>query len=48
MPFLPGGIFAQGVVMQVVQSPKSLGIYMEDDHAGGGTRVIYVDGRPHP
>ncbi len=34
--------------MQVVQSPKSLGIYMEDDHAGGGNRVIYMDGRPHP
>ena len=33
--------------MQVVQSPKSMAIYMEDDHAGGGNRVIYMDGRPH-
>ena len=32
--------------MQVVQSPKSMGIYMEDDHAGGGNRVIFMDGRP--
>lgn len=49
MPFLPlNTLFAQGTVMQVVQSPKSVGIYMEDDHAGGGNRVIYLDGRPHP
>lgn len=48
MPFLPlNTLFAQGTVMQVVQSPKSLGIYMEDDHAGGGNRVIWMDGRPH-
>src|SRR5215469_12339026 len=48
MPFLPlNTLFAQGTVMQIVQSPKSLGIYMEDDHAGGGNRVIYMDGRPH-
>jgi hypothetical protein len=48
MPFLPlNTLFAQGTVMQVVQSPKSLSIYMEDDHAGGGNRVIYMDGRPH-
>ncbi|HEY4360514.1 MAG TPA: hypothetical protein VGN17_06080 [Bryobacteraceae bacterium] len=48
MPFLPlNSAFAQGTVMQVSQSPKSLGIYMEDDHAGGGNRVIYMDGRPH-
>jgi hypothetical protein len=48
MPFLPlNTAFAQGTVMQVVQSPKSMGIYMEDDHAGGGNRVIYIDGRPH-
>jgi hypothetical protein len=48
MPFLPlNTAFAQGTVMQVVQSPKSMGIYMEDDHAGGGNRVIYMDGRPH-
>ena len=48
MPFLPlNTLFAQGTVMQVVQSPKALGIYMEDDHAGGGNRVIYMDGRPH-
>ena len=33
--------------MQIVQSPKSMGIYMEDDHAGGGNRVIFMDGRPH-
>jgi hypothetical protein len=48
MPFLPlNTAFAQGTVMQVVQSPKSLGIYMEDDHAGGGNRVIHMDGK-HP
>jgi hypothetical protein len=48
MPFLPlNTAFAQGTVMQVVQSPKSMGIYMEDDHAGGGNRVIFMDGRPH-
>src|SRR5262245_8626456 len=48
MPFLPlNTLFAQGTVMQIVQSPKSLGIYMEDDHAGGGNRVILMDGRPH-
>jgi hypothetical protein len=49
MPFLPlNTLFAQGTVMQIVQSPKSMGIYMEDDHAGGGNRVIYMDGRQHP
>lgn len=49
MPFLPlNTLFGQGTVMQVVQSPKSIGIYMEDDHDGGGTRVISLDGRPHP
>lgn len=48
MPFLPlNTLFAQGTVMEIVQSPKSMGIYMEDDHAGGGNRVIYMDGRPH-
>src|SRR5215471_5861699 len=48
MPFLPlNTLFAQGTVMQIVQGPKSMGIYMEDDHAGGGNRVISLDGRPH-
>jgi hypothetical protein len=48
MPFLPlNTLFAQGTVMQVVQSPKSMAIYMEDDHAGGGNRVVSMDGRPH-
>ena len=48
MPFLPlNTAFAQGTVMQLVQSRKTVGIYMEDDHAGGGNRVIYLDGRPH-
>lgn len=48
MPFLPlNTAFAQGTVMQVSQSKTSLSIYMEDDHAGGGNRVIYLDGRPH-
>lgn len=47
MPFLPlNTLFGQGTVMQVVQSPESIGLYMEDDHDGGGTRVIYLDGRP--
>jgi hypothetical protein len=48
MPFLPlNTLFAQGTVMQVVQSPKSMGMYLEDDHAGGGNRVVFMDGRPH-
>ncbi len=48
MPFLPlNTLFAQGTVMQVVQAPKSMGMYMEDDHAGGGNRVVFMDGRPH-
>ncbi len=48
MPFLPlNTAFAQGTVMQVVQGRKSMSIYMEDDHAGGGNRVIFMDGRPH-
>jgi hypothetical protein len=48
MPFLPlNTAFAQGTVMEIVQSPKSMGIYMEDDHAGGSNRVIFMDGRPH-
>jgi hypothetical protein len=48
MPFLPlNTLFAQGTVMQVVQSPTAVSIYMEDDHAGGGNRIIYLDGRPH-
>jgi hypothetical protein len=49
MPFLPlNTAFAQGTVMQIVQGPTSMSIYMEDDHAGGGNRVIFMDGRPHP
>jgi hypothetical protein len=49
LPFLPlNTTFAQGTVMRIVQSPKSMSIYMEDNHAGGGNRVIYMDGRPHP
>jgi hypothetical protein len=49
LPFLPlNTAFAQGTVMRIVQSPKSVSIYMEDDHAGGGNRVIYLDGKPHP
>jgi hypothetical protein len=49
LPFLPlNTSFAQGTVMRIVQSPKSVSIYMEDDHAGGGNRVIHLDGRPHP
>jgi hypothetical protein len=48
MPFLPlNTLFAQGTVMQIVQSPKSMAIYMEDDHAGGGNRIVFMDGRPH-
>jgi hypothetical protein len=48
MPFLPlNTAFAQGTVMQIVQGPKSMAIYMEDDHAGGGNRTIFMDGRPH-
>lgn len=48
MPFLPiNTAFAQGTVMQIVQGPKSMAIYMEDDHAGGSNRVIFMDGRPH-
>ena len=48
MPFLPlNTAFAQGTVMEIIQGPKSVGIYMEDDHAGGGNRVILLDGSPH-
>lgn len=48
LPFLPlNTAFAQGTVMQLAQSKNSVSIYMEDDHAGGGNRVIYLDGRPH-
>lgn len=48
MPFLPlNTAFAQGTVMQIVQGPKSVGIYMEDDHAGGGNRIIHMGGK-HP
>jgi len=48
MPFHPlNTAFAQGTVMEIIQGPKSVGIYMEDDHAGGGNRVIFLDGRPH-
>jgi hypothetical protein len=48
MPFIPHNtLFAQGTVFQLVQSPKSMAMYMEDDHAGGGNRVIYMDGHPH-
>jgi hypothetical protein len=39
--------FAQGTVLQIIQSPDSIGIYLEDDHAGGGNRVIFMDDRPH-
>jgi hypothetical protein len=46
-PFLPlNTTFAQGTVLQIVQSPKSVGIYLEDDHAGGGNRVILIDNKP--
>ena len=49
LPFLPLNTqFAQGTVMRIVQSRTSVAIYMEDDHAGGGNRVIHLDGRPHP
>jgi hypothetical protein len=49
MPFLPmNTLFGQGTVMQVVQSPKSVAIYMEDDHDGGGNRIIHMEGLPHP
>jgi hypothetical protein len=48
MPFLPiNTAFAQGTVMEIIQGPKSMGIYMEDDHAGGGNRVIFLDGSAH-
>ena len=48
MPFLPlNTLFAQGTVFQIVQSPKTVAIYMEDDHAGGSNRVIHMDGK-HP
>jgi hypothetical protein len=47
-PFLPlNTAFAQGTVMRLVQSPKSVAIYMEDDHAGGGVRTIPLDGSAH-
>lgn len=46
--FLPiNTAYGKGTVMRLVQSPGSVAIYLEDDHAGGGTRVIPLDGRPH-
>jgi hypothetical protein len=46
--FLPlNTAFAQGTVLQIIQSPHSIGIYLEDDHAGGSNRVIFMDDRPH-
>jgi hypothetical protein len=46
--FLPlNTTFAQGTVMRLVQSPRSVAMYMEDDHAGGSTRAILLDGSPH-
>jgi hypothetical protein len=48
LPFIASNsAFAQGTVMQIVQGQKSMGIYMEDDHSGGGNRTIFMDGRPH-
>lgn len=48
LPFLPLNTqFAQGTVMRIVQSPSAVSIYMEDDHAGGGNRVINLSGS-HP
>ena len=47
LPFLPlNTAFAQGTVMRIVQSPKSVSIYLEDDHAGGGNRIVNIDGTP--
>jgi hypothetical protein len=49
LPFLPlNTTFAQGTVMRIIQSPKSISMYLEDDHAGGGNRIIHMDGRQHP
>jgi len=52
MPFLPinNTYFTQGkgTVFQIVQSPRAVGIYMEDDHSGGGNRVIPIGNSPHP
>jgi hypothetical protein len=46
--FLPiNTAYGKGTVMRSVQSPGSMAIYLEDDHAGGGTRVIALDGRSH-
>lgn len=49
LPFLPQNTaFAQGTVMRIAQSPKSIAIYMEDDHSGGGNRIVNIDKRAHP
>jgi hypothetical protein len=46
--FLPmNTAYAKGTVLRLVQSPGAVAIYLEDDHAGGGTRVIALDGSPH-
>ena len=46
--FLPmNTAYGKGSVMRLVQSPRSVAIHLEDDHAGGGTRVIPLDGSAH-
>jgi hypothetical protein len=47
MPALAQGIFSSANTTRIVQSPKSLAIYYEDNHQGGAVRVIPVDGSKH-
>jgi hypothetical protein len=47
LPAFGGGIFAQSTTIRIVQSPKSVAIYQEDNHTGGAVRFIPIDGSPH-
>ena len=49
MPDFGAGVggFGDGTI-RIVQSPRYVGIYFEHTHGGGATRVIPVDGSPHP
>jgi hypothetical protein len=47
LPAFGGGIFASSTTIRIVQSPKAVGIYQEDNHSGGAVRFIPVDGSPH-
>ena len=47
LPDLGQGSFGDGTI-RIVQSPGQVAIYHEHNHGGGASRIIRVDGRPHP